>query len=617
MDSHHLSRRGFVASVAAMGASLAIFEGASASATSPRFTVTGDQFMLDGRPFQILAGEMHYPRIPREYWRDRLRKLKALGLNTLTTYVFWNVHETAPEVYDFSGNLDIAAYIRMAHEEGLWVNLRPGPYVCAEWDGGGLPAWLFPEETGIARTSDPKFIEPMKRWFKRLGQELTPLLIDNGGPIILTQVENEYGAFGADHAYMAEVMQAERDAGFSGLLYTADPSQFVANGSLPGVVAGINFGTNYKAEEEFAARAKVRPDGPFFNSELWGGWFDAFGDLHATMEIPPLIASLKWMLDHKMSISFYMLHGGTSFAWYAGANWDNKGYAADISSYDYDAILDEAGRPTPKYEAVSTLLKNYLPASAFAPLTEPEVPTIIHRFRLRQAAPLDQLLLKPTLEKAPKSLDAAGQMHGLMLYRYQAKAAAKGELKFGDVRDYALVRINGKTVATLDRRLKETSVLVDLPKGAVLDVLVDTHGHCNYGKNIGRDQKGLIGGVTLNGIPLEGWAQYGLPMDNLTGLTFSAQAPDGPAFYRGTFSVEKPGFTFLDMRGWGKGYVFVNGHNLGRHWSVGPQRAMFVPGPWLKAGENEVVVLDLHESAERTLAGGANEIWDLPGLVKG
>ncbi|MDV6332055.1 beta-galactosidase [Asticcacaulis sp. 201] len=616
MDSNHLNRRGFVASVAAMGASLAVFGAASASAVKPRFTVEGDQFMLDGKPFQILAGEMHYPRIPREYWRDRLRKLKALGLNTLTTYVFWNVHETAPGVYDFSGNLDIAAYVRMAHEEGLWVNLRPGPYVCAEWDGGGLPAWLFPEETGIARTSDPKFIEPMKRWFKRLGQELTPLLIDSGGPIILTQVENEYGAFGADHAYMAEVMQAERDAGFSGLLYTADPSQFIANGSIPGVVAGINFGTNYKAEEEFAARAKVRPDGPFFNSELWGGWFDAFGDLHATMEIPPLIASLKWMLDHKMSISFYMLHGGTSFAWYAGANWDNKGYAADISSYDYDAILDEAGRPTPKYEAVSALLKNYLPASAFSPLPEPEIPAIIPRFRLKQAAPLDQLLLKSTLQKTPKSLDALGQMHGLMLYRYQAKVAAKGELKFGDVRDYALVRINGKTVATLDRRLKETSVSVDLPKGAVLDVLVDTHGHCNYGKNIGRDQKGLIGGVTLNGTPLEGWAQYGLPMDSPTGLTFSAQAPDGPAFYRGTFSVEKPGFTFLDMRGWGKGYVFVNGHNLGRHWSVGPQRAMFVPGPWLKAGENEVVVLDLHESAERTLAGGANEIWDLPGLVK-
>jgi len=194
--------------------------------------------------------------------------------------------------------------------------------------------------------------------------------------------------------------------------------------------------------------------------------------------------------------------------------------------------------------------------------------------------------------------------------------AGKGELKFGDIRDYALIRINGKTVATLDRRLKETSVSIDLQKGAILEVLVDTHGHCNYGKNIGRDQKGIIGAVTLNGVPIEGWSQFGLPMDSVDGLKFDAVTPDGPAFYRGTFTVDEPGFTFLDMRGWGKGYVFVNGHNLGRYWSVGPQRAMFVPGPWLNSGENEVVILDLHEAGERTIAGGANEIWDLPGLVK-
>jgi len=616
METNQLNRRGFMSSIAAMGASLAIFEPVAAFAAPQRFTVAGDQFMLDGKPFQILAGEMHYPRIPRAYWRDRLRKLKSLGLNTLTTYAFWNVHETVAGAFDFSDNLDIAAYVRMAQEEGLWVNLRPGPYVCAEWDGGGLPSWLFPEETGIARTSDPKFVEPMKLWFKRLAKELAPLLIDNGGPIILTQVENEYGAFGSDHDYMMQVMQAERDAGFTGMLYTADPSQFTANGSLPGVVDGINFGTNYKSEEEFAARAKVRPDGPFFNSELWGGWFDAFGDLHATMEIPPLIASLKWMLERKMSISFYMLHGGTSFAWYAGANWDSKGYAADISSYDYDALIDEAGRPTPKYEAVLALFKSYLPAQNFAALPEPEVPVIVPRFRLKSVAPLSQMLGKPTVQAKPLSLDASGQMHGLMLYRHKMLVAGKGELKFGDIRDYALIRINGKTVATLDRRLKETSVSIDLQKGAILEVLVDTHGHCNYGKNIGRDQKGIIGAVTLNGVPIEGWSQFGLPMDSVDGLKFDAVTPDGPAFYRGTFTVDEPGFTFLDMRGWGKGYVFVNGHNLGRYWSVGPQRAMFVPGPWLNSGENEVVILDLHEAGERTIAGGANEIWDLPGLVK-
>ncbi len=586
-----------------------------AAEPAPRFTTAEGQFMLDGKPFQILAGEMHYPRIPRASWRDRMQKLKSLGLNTLTTYVFWNAHEPQPGVYDFSDNLDIAAYVKMAQEEGLWVNLRPGPYVCAEWDGGGLPAWLFPTPDIAARTTDPRFLTPVKGWLKRLGTELKPLLISQGGPVILTQVENEYGAFGKDAAYMQAMEAAVRDAGFDGMLYTADPGFGIASGNIPGLVSGVNFGTNYVAEKEFAERAQTRSDGPFFCSELWGGWFDAYGDMHSSMEIAPLMASLKWMLDRKMSISFYMLHGGTSWGFYAGANFDaKKGYQPDISSYDYDAILDEAGRPTPKYYAALELFKNYLPASAFAPLPAPEPSANIARFRLSESAALTQLLPAAKTTPAPQTLEALGQMHGLMLYRHKAKTALKGTLSFGDVRDYAQVSVNGQIVATLDRRLKESSCQIDLPKGAVLDVLVDTQGHVNYGKMIGKDQKGLLGPVTVNGVALEQWSHQGLPLDDIRALTFSHTPAKGPAFYRGTFEMTTPGYSFLDMRGWGKGYVWVNGHNLGHYWSVGPQHAVFVPGAWLKTGANEVIVLDLDDSGERTLAGTPNQIWDRPGL---
>ncbi|MDV6330892.1 beta-galactosidase [Asticcacaulis sp. 201] len=607
------SRRSFLKSSATLVAAGILTPVAPALAATARFEADGSQFLLDGKPFQILAGEMHYPRIPRACWRDRMRKLKAMGLNTLTTYVFWNAHEPTPGHYNFSDNLDIAAYIRMAQEEGLWVNLRPGPYVCAEWDGGGFPAWLLPTPDIQPRSTDPRYFKPVQTWLKRLGQELTPLLIDKGGPIILTQVENEYGAFGKDQNYLAQQMKALRAAGFAGMLYTADPAEYFANGSIPGLVGGINFGTMAKAEKEFADRAKVRPTGPYFCSELWGGWFDSFGRIHETMPTQPLIDSLKWMLEHKYSISFYMLHGGTSFGFTAGANWNKDGYQPQISSYDYDALLDEAGRPTPKYLAVQALFKAYLPADTFAPMPEPEKAISLPRFRLTQGAALDQLLPAPVTSTSPQTLEALGQNNGLVLYRHTSKTAAEGKLRFGDVRDYAIVGVNGRALGALDRRYRETGMDVSVKAGDRLDILVDTMGHCNYGANIGKDQKGLIGDAKLGDAALTGWDHFSLPLDNVSKLAFSTGPSTGPAFYRATFTLAETGYTFLDMRGWGKGHVWINGHNLGRYWSVGPQQALFVPASWLKTGENEVIVLDLHPGADRSLAASPKQIWDLPG----
>jgi beta-galactosidase len=586
-------------------------------AAAPRFAVQGHQFMLDGQPLQIRAGELHYPRIPRGSWRDRLRKLKALGLNTVSAYVFWNAHEAEPGAFDFGDNLDVAAFVRLCAEEGLWVTLRPGPYVCAEWDGGGLPAWLFANGDVSPRTTDPHYLEPVRRWLKRLGQELAPLLIDRGGPILLTQVENEYGAFGRDAAYLQAQAQALRDAGFDGLLYTADPANHLAEGSLPGVVAGINFGANQKADAEFATRERLRPDGPAFCSELWCGWFDAFGALHETTAAQALVDSLGFMQQRGHSFSLYMVHGGTSFGLTAGANWDHKGYQPMVTSYDYDAPLDEAGRPTPKFAAVRALLAEKLPASAFGPMPEPEAAISVPRFELGESAPLTQLLGKPVQAEQPRTLDGLGQNQGLMLYSHRSTKPLRGLLRIGEARDFVLVRANGRLLGTLDRRLGETTIAIDLPAGSTLEIWLDTTGHCHYGRNLGRDQKGLVGPVTLDGKPLGGWTHQSLPLrpGSLQSLRFDAIAHSGPALHRGHFELDKLGYSFLDLRGWGRGYVWVNGHLLGRHWNVGPQRALFVPADWLQRGRNEVVVLELLDSGARQLSGSPRQIWDRGGAA--
>jgi len=586
-----------------------------ALAATPRFAVQGHQFLLDGQPFQIRAGELHYPRIPRGCWRDRLRKLKALGLNTVSAYVFWNAHEPEPGRHDFSAGLDVAAFIRLAAEEGLWVALRPGPYVCAEWEGGGLPAWLLAGGDVPPRSTDPRYLGPVRQWLQRLGRELAPLLVDQGGPILLTQVENEYGTYGKDAAYLQAQQQALRDAGFSGLLYTADPAKHLAEGSIPGVVAGINFGAHERAEAEFATRERLRPDGPAFCSELWCGWFDAAGALHETTAVATLTDSLRHMQQHGHSFSLYMAHGGTNFGFSAGANWDRKGYQPMVASYDYDAPLDEAGRPTPKFDAVRALLAQHLPASAFGPMPAPEAAISLPRFALHESAALAPLLGAAITADAPCTLDSLGQWQGMMRYRHRSEAPLRGPLVFGEVRDYAWVQADGRLLGTLDRRLGETTLTVDLPAGSTLDVWVDTTGRCHYGRNLGRDQKGLLGPVTLDGQPLVGWTHHGLPLQTLTALRFDAIPKAGPACHRGHFTLEKTGYTFLDLRGWGRGYVWVNGHLLGRHWQVGPQRAMYVPAEWLQAGRNEVIVLDLHEGGVRQLAASPRQIWDRPGAA--
>jgi len=580
--------------------------------TAHSFKAVGGQFLLDGKPFRIISGEMHYPRIPREYWRARLRMARAMGLNAITTYVFWNMHEPTPGVYDFSGNNDAAEFIREAQQEGLYVILRPGPYVCAEWEFGGYPAWLLKDPSTVVRSRDPKFMAPATRWIKRLGQELAPLQIGNGGPILMVQVENEYGSFGDDHTYMEQNRKALLDAGFTkAQLYTADGPDKIANGSLPDLPVGINFDGNKvgSAEKAFATLKLARPDGPFFNSEYWAGWFDHWGGEHAHTSTETQVANLAWILAQGYSVSIYMFHGGTNFGWMNGANSSDseKRYEPDVTSYDYDAALDESGRPTAKFFAFRDAIAK---ATGVTPPAVPEVapPIPIAPIKLDEAASLWVNLPSPIEGDKPLTMEDIGQSYGYILYRTRIVAGAGGL----NIHDYARIYLDGSDyLPEIDRSGKGSRFEVDVdrlgPGSSEFAALVENMGRINYSHQLLQDRKGIIG-WTPSSFPERDpgiWQIYSLPMTaaDLANLRFTKTTCVGPCFYRAAFNVDQPGDSFLDTSQLNKGQMWVNGHALGRFWKIGPQKTLYLPGPWLKQGANELIVFDIDAAPFRSVEG--------------
>jgi beta-galactosidase len=578
------------------------------------FVVEHGQFLLDGKPFQIISGEMHYARVPRAYWRDRLRMAKAMGLNSITTYVFWNEHEPKPGVFDFSGNNDVAEFIREAQQEGLYVILRPGPYSCAEWEWGGYPSWLLKDHSMVVRSRDPKFISAARTWLLRLGQEVAPLQIGNGGPIIAVQVENEYGSYGNDHEYMEDIHHILLDAGFTkAQMYTADGADQIPNGSLPELPAVINFGTG-DAQKEFAKLKKLRPEGPFMTGEYWDGWFDHWGAPHETRSAKQNAEELDWMLRQGYSVSLYMFHGGTSFGWMNGANSNGKNYEPDVTSYDYDSPLDESGRPTEKYalfrETIAKATGKTLPP---VPVVAPAVK--VAPLSLTEGVSLWKTLGKPVQSEQPLSMEDLDQAYGYILYRTTVSGPAQGDLAIDTLHDYAQVYLDGKLAGTIDRRLDQHTLALTVPAGKTrLDILIENTGRVNFGHTIVGERAGIVGGVTLAGKALQGWENYSLPMLNPEKLGFGGEVCSGACFYRASFDVAQPADTFLDTSAFSKGEVWVNGRALGRIWDVGPQKALYLPGPWLHAGKNEVVVFDLNGEAGRTLQGLDHPVLD--GAVK-
>jgi beta-galactosidase len=579
------------------------------------FKVVGDHFELDGKPFQVLSGEIHYARVPRAYWRDRIRMARAMGLNTIATYVFWNVHEPKPGVYDFSGQNDLAAFIKIAQEEHMYVLLRAGPYSCAEWEFGGFPAWLLadPRMQTALRTNDPAYMGPVERWMKRLAQEVAPMQIGLGGPILAVQIENEYGNFGSDKAYMAHLHQIFLDDGFThSLLYTVDPSKALARGEIDDVYSGVNFGTGHAAARLDALKS-ARPGQPLFATEYWPGWFDLWGHPHQTRPIAPQVADLNTILGRGASLNLYMVHGGTSFGFMAGASESTGAYRGNVTSYDYDAPIDEAGHPTPKFFAYRDAILKHTHQK---PLPVPPVPPVIAvtTFTLRRAESLWDTLPAPIASDTPKTMEQIGQAYGLILYRTRLKQAAQNAmLTLEHMQDFAVVYVNGHQVGTLDRHYHQDHLAITAAAGAQLDILIENMGRLNSTKRMRDETKGIHDAL-LNREPLRGWEIYPLPMDPAPHVSSSAaRLIAGPHFAEGSFTLKKVGDTFLDTRDLGMGAVWINGHALGRFWDIGPQATLYLPGVWLKKGKNDLVIFELLKNdPQPKLAGLTQPILDAP-----
>ena len=587
------------------------------SATTP-LRVDGQRFLLRGQPFQILSGELEYARIPRADWRDRLRKVHALGLNTITIYIFWNLHEPKPGLYDFSGQKDVAEFVREAQAEGLYVILRPGPYVCAEWDLGGYPAWLLKDHAMILRSSQENYLRPVRRWVRRLGEELAPLQASRGGPILAVQVENEYGSFTVPDdggQYMRQVCQILLDAGFGeSLLYTADGSDVMAKGSLPGLLAAVDYGTG-DAKRSIDLLRRFRPDSPVYVAEYWDGWFDHWGEKHQTTNAAKQEQEIRDVIAKGYSINLYMAHGGTTFGWMNGANSDNDGYQPDVSSYDYDAPLDESGRPRPKYFALRDLIRDVshrepppVPDSA-AMMTLPAV-------RLTQSEPLLLNLPKGIRSDMPLSMEDVDQAYGYILYRTKIAAGTAHEalMQVAALHSYARVYVDGRFAGVIDRRLGQTTLPLSVRAGQKLDILVENSGRINFTTKIRGERAGILGEVKLGGHPLHGWEIVRLPLSEPPSDGYTSSECIGPCFYRGDLQVNTPGDTFLDTSSLGKGALWVNGHLLGRFWDLGPMSSLFLPGAWLHTGDNKITVLDLDGCKGVTVHGNDHPTYLEPKL---
>ena len=585
----------------ALAALPAAAQAPSTPARRHTFKLGAVDFLLDGAPLQIASCELHPARIPPEYWAHRIRMAKALGCNAIAAYVFWNFHERTEGVFDFTTpDHDLARFLRLVEAEGLWVLLRPGPYVCAEWDFGGIPPYLLRVPDLKVRCLDPRYMQAAERYMKRLAAVVRPQLVTHGGPILMLQVENEYGSYGNDRAYVHRLREVWVGAGIDVPFFTADGAAVseLEAGHLEGAAVGLNPGSE---EKDWEVVRSILPGVPVFSAETYPGWLTHWGEAWARPKLDDLLKEVSFLLANGKSFNFYMAHGGTNFGFTAGANSGGKGYEPDVTSYDYDAPIDEQGRATPKYHALRRLIADRLPAGRSLPEVPDPIPAVaVPEFPMRAHASLWDHLPAPIASVQPLPFEAYGQNQGLVLYRTKLVGRKAGRLVISDLHDYANVFVDGRLVGTLDRRLGEKAL--ELPPTdnplPVLDVLVEGMGHINFAEEM-VDRKGITDRVTLSGLTLMNWDVFLLPLSE----GWVAALPAGPAsatrpgvFFRGSFTLERPADTFLDMTGYRKGVVWVNGHNLGRYWDVGPQKRLYCPAPWLRAGANDVVVFDLHKT---------------------
>ena len=583
------------------------------------FSIGKGTFLINNEPIVVKAAEVHYPRIPEPYWEHRIQMCKAMGMNTICIYIFWNLHEQNPDQFDFTGNKNIAKFCRLAQKHGMYVIVRPGPYVCAEWEMGGLPWWLLKKKDIKLRTMDPYYMERVGKFMNKVGEQLADLQITRGGNIVMVQVENEFGAYGTDKTYVSAIRDMVRTAGFTDVpLFQCDWNSTFKKNGLDDLLWTLNFGTGANIDNQFKELKEARPDTPLMCSEFWSGWFDHWGRKHETRSAKTMVQGIKDMLDRHISFSLYMAHGGTTFGHWGGAN--NPAYSAMCSSYDYDAPISEAGWTTDKFWQLRDLLSKYLKPGEQLPTPPESYPVIeIPEIQFEQTAPLFANLPKPKHSTEILPMEQFNQGWGSILYRTVIPQDIKGGvLKITEVHDWAQVYADGKLLARLDRRHREfTTKLPVLKKGTQLDILVEAMGRVNFGWSI-HDRKGITEKVEVitDGIstPLSNWSVYNLPVDYSFNrrMKYQKSVPQTmPAYYKATFKLDETGDTFLDMSTWGKGMVWVNGHAIGRFWEIGPQQTLYMPGCWLKKGRNEIIVLDLKGPQKAIISGLSKPILDM------
>jgi beta-galactosidase len=645
----------------------------SAANTKPGTFTTGDKtFLLNGQPFVVKAAEVHYPRIPRPYWEHRIQMCKALGMNTLCLYVFWNIHEQREGEFDFTGNNDVAEFCRLAQKNGMYVIVRPGPYVCAEWEMGGLPWWLLKKKDIKLRERDPYFMERVKIFEEKVGEQLKPLTIQNGGPIIMIQVENEYGSYGEDKPYVSEIRDCLRSIYGNELsLFQCDWSSNFEKNGLDDLTWTMNFGTGANINDQFRRLGELRPNAPKMCSEFWSGWFDKWGARHETRPAKDMVEGMDEMLSKGISFSLYMTHGGTSFGHWAGAN--SPGFAPDVTSYDYDAPINEWGLATPKFWELRKMMEKYNDGKKMSAVPKAPMPIItVPKFKLTQFATLMTSVANSKPETgALKTFEEMDMGWGTMIYSTRLPEISSPSVLTAEIHDFAQVFIDSKYIGKIDRVKNEKSLTIPaVKKGADLTIIVEGMGRINFGRAI-KDFKGIVGNVTLTTendeaeivLTPKNWMNIAIPDDYQTAKNaldmvalnmvkpyndkakailagiyretdkeeYLAEADKGeikgsfqgaaliqnyeesqkladfmkPGYHRGYFTLKKVGDTFLNFETWGKGQVYVNGHALGRIWSIGPQQTLYVPGCWLKKGKNEIIVLDVVGPREAVVWGQA------------
>ncbi len=581
------------------------------------FEIKGKDFLLNGKKVNVYSGVMHYFRMQPEYWEDRLTKLKLCGFNTVETYMCWNLHEPKKGVYDFEGMLDIERYIEIAGKVGLNVIVRPGPYICAEWDFGGLPPWLLADRNIRLRCNNELFKKHVEDWYAVMFDKIRPHLDSNGGNVIMMQVENEYGSFGNDYEYLEFVKELFAKYNMDVLLFTSDGNwcNMLSGGSLPSLYKVLNFGSNAKGA--FGALDGFQKDMPLFCGEFWCGWFDHWGEKHHTRNSTSVVKEIEDFIAQDANFNVYMFYGGTNFGFWAGSNFERGKINPTTTSYDYCAFLTEWGDYTPAYHAVREVMHK-VQGLEMLPLVDRPKMQNIGVVKMTESAKLFDNLSKIGTKfrsATPESMEYFGQNYGFIYYETKIKGKYQMQpLKINGVHDIAHIYVDDKKVAVFDRN-KKTNLLgmnkhqmfiggVDGEKK--IGILVDAMGRINYGEKL-EDRKG-IESVIFGKQIMFGYDVYCLPMDNLDKLEFTNQmANNEPVFVRGTFKANSKDECFVHMDNFGKGNVWINGYNIGRYWTKkGPQKALYIPGSLLNTDkENEIIIFDIegYKNAEVVIDG--------------